>query len=373
MSLVTGQRAALEQQSATMGSRAGAYVLDMLWVSLIPFVVQIGFTVAAGGAIGRGDYSAYSTMISLAVWIPLILRIVLGLFYLGALGSGQTPGMKATKIRLVRLDTMGEPGFWRALGRLIIFSLTFYIIVGPLSPLFDSTGARRGWHDQASGTWMLRDTEGGAVGGVSVAGAGVSDAGMAAVPEVAPVYQVPVVPVAPEVAPVYQVPVAAAAPSAPVYRAAAVAPAPISSVPGSVIPSMIPAGISVGDNFSRDDLDETRAAPPVRSQPRWVFGVDSGEDVVLTGSGLIGRNPQGTGDMTQLVSLLDHTKSMSKTHAAFIIDGDRLGVIDRHSTNGTRVERRGYPEIPVGVDLPVYLSPGDVLLLGDRRVTVSTR
>lgn len=65
----------------------------------------------------------------------------------------------------------------------------------------------------------------------------------------------------------------------------------------------------------------------------------TGESVVVTGTGLIGRRPaaQPGEFFDQLVPVYDPSRSMSKTHIEFGIADEQFWIIDRFSGNGTAV------------------------------------
>ncbi|MGC0271904.1 RDD family protein [Pseudactinotalea sp. Z1739] len=104
----------------------------------------------------------------------------------------------------------------------------------------------------------------------------------------------------------------------------------------------------------------------------FVLTVDDGVSVTVSGNGLIGRRPQaGPGErVAHLVAVDDPGRSLSRTHAAFGIDGDELWVQDRGSANGTVVvsadgtTTRAFP----GTRVPV---PEDGRIeAGERSITV---
>lgn len=77
--------------------------------------------------------------------------------------------------------------------------------------------------------------------------------------------------------------------------------------------------------------------PAPSSLHRHVLTSSTGERIVVTRGALLGRRPQAKPgeESLQLVSLADHTRSVSKTHLEFGLDGDELWIIDRFSANGT--------------------------------------
>lgn len=76
------------------------------------------------------------------------------------------------------------------------------------------------------------------------------------------------------------------------------------------------------------------AASPVRV---YQLSFSTGESVEVRGSGLIGRRPitQPGEHVDQLVAISDPSRSVSKTHLEFGLEGDDLWICDRYSGNGT--------------------------------------
>ncbi len=80
-------------------------------------------------------------------------------------------------------------------------------------------------------------------------------------------------------------------------------------------------------------------APPARPivHRSYTLSFSTGDVVDVTGSGLVGRRPitQPGEHVDQLVVLSDPTRSVSKTHLEFGLEGDELWICDRYSGNGT--------------------------------------
>lgn len=372
--------------AARIGSRVGAYVLDMLWLNGSSYAILL---------------AAYLiSMPGIVVMVPVLA--VVAVYYV-TMGKGQSPGMKTVGIRLVRLDDGLAPGFWTALGRGLVFALGGSIILGYLSPLFDATGANRGWHDKASNTWMV-DVKSSLAAGVATplsmnpavmplsppppppARAAESQAAMADsvaptgladdfASDSSPVLETVLAPPRGATPPIASGLISAVPgfePRVPAVAASAVpAAAPVpSSIPAGPVS---PAGLAF-ESGQDDDLDRTRAAAPKTVAVRWVFRLDTGDEFTVDGPGFIGRNPvTSEAGHSQLIPFADDTKSISKTHLGFGIDGSRLWVTDRRSTNGTSLIRSGHSDRAVSTEGPTYVEAGDVLALGDRRISVATR
>jgi len=98
---------------------------------------------------------------------------------------------------------------------------------------------------------------------------------------------------------------------------------------------------------------------------------DDGTEVVVRGSGLIGRAPAADSDVEHLIQLVDDGLSVSRTHLEFGVGDSGLWIRDCGSTNGSHIDVGGQ-RTPVGAALPVAAPPGCVIHLGARRVRVRT-
>lgn len=80
-------------------------------------------------------------------------------------------------------------------------------------------------------------------------------------------------------------------------------------------------------------------APPAHppAQHRYTLSFSTGDVVEVSGSGLVGRRPitQPGEHVDQRVVVSDPTRSVSKTHLEFGLEGDELWICDRYSGNGT--------------------------------------
>jgi hypothetical protein len=86
-----------------------------------------------------------------------------------------------------------------------------------------------------------------------------------------------------------------------------------------------------------DDLEATRIVRREADGERFVLQFSTGENVTVTGSGLIGRNPVAEpGEaFDHLVAIRDPGKSVSKTHLEFGQVAGAFWVSDRFSGNGS--------------------------------------
>ncbi|WKK70867.1 RDD family protein [Rathayibacter oskolensis] len=140
---------------ATLGRRFGAYLIDMGIATAIGLLVGSVIALVAGSMLAGAAYDAYYSVIVYGSIAQNVVALGYGIYYVASVGGRGSPGMRLLGLRLVMYTTEEAPGFWRVVARNIVLSLTALIIVGPFSPLFDKTGQNRGWHDQATDTWML--------------------------------------------------------------------------------------------------------------------------------------------------------------------------------------------------------------------------
>lgn len=114
---------------ASFGSRIGAFIIDAVIADLVSILVLSGWK--AGGEQNLVILGAFLLIELLFVWI-----------------AGQTPGMRAMGIAVVRVDTGGRQRFGWVLARTLLLAA----LVPALLP--DSSG--RCMHDRAAGTATIR-------------------------------------------------------------------------------------------------------------------------------------------------------------------------------------------------------------------------
>lgn len=88
----------------------------------------------------------------------------------------------------------------------------------------------------------------------------------------------------------------------------------------------------------------SRPAPRSASaQPLFRLVFSTGESVVVSGRGLIGRNPVFAENESpgEIVRIVDPQLSVSKTHLEFGIENGLFWLSDRHSGNGTSISVSG--------------------------------
>ncbi len=354
---------------AEIGRRIFAYLIDAAIAAAIALVLSgvfFGIVVLNGSTSDRRTLTAAVLLASAAVAIG---TIVWCLVYTAMQGAGGSIGQRSTGIRLVDATSGMSLGFWRALLRNLVWAVSTAILVGYVTPLFDGSGMRRGWHDLASGAVVVDRTR-------PVTRAGIPPAAPASGRDpVEPGLREGNAPIggrtpAPEVisfvpgitADPVEVRAAASGPARGPAAAPARSTAAASGPARETAVATPPAMRSVG--AAPTEVDETRAAPAPRASLTW----DDGTRVGVYGRTLFGRNPAGEPGAT-VVAVRDETLSLSKTH--FEVDGDARGVwiVDRHSTNGTILVRDSQ-RVPLEPGERMPLRTGDRLEFGDRSATV---
>lgn len=116
-------------------------------------------------------------------------------------------------------------------------------------------------------------------------------------------------------------------------RAASIRPVPV------VLPvpeqAQAPAPAPAADPAD-DDVEATVVVQRNRG-PRRVLVLDDGRTFALSATSIvIGRNPEGAPG-EQRLSIPDKTRTLSKTHARLVVQGDEWRLTDLHSTNGVVV------------------------------------
>lgn len=336
---------------------------------------------------------------------------------------GVTAGKAMTRLRSVRLDDLGRPGFWRIVLRALVLWASAVTLVGPAvlfaSGLWEPRG--RSWLDLVAGCWLVdtrsgldpRDPKalrharrslrarpddlderlprlatgadgallfpdarsragvvGGGTGARWVEDAAVASARTPAAPptaeEAARGSEVPAL--------VTQVPGALAA-------------APETDAPRALAPGPRRASFTAPPAPTDDD-EYPPAAPPAtdtiavlpdpaspRRRAAWTLRLDDGQVLRVPRAGLLGRQPAPADgeEVDAVVALDDPERRMSKTHLGFGADEDGVWVIDRGSSNGTEIVRVDGQIATVVAGVTVRVAPGDTVRVGGRSFTVARR
>jgi hypothetical protein len=117
------------------------------------------------------------------------------------------------------------------------------------------------------------------------------------------------------------------------------------------------------------------AAPPAAAVPTRAWRVrlaDGAEHPVGAGGIVLGRNPAAPADRPDAIPVVvdDPGKSVSKTHALNVPEGDRLRVRDLRSTNGVAVTPVDGEATVVRGPEGVLAGDGAVVALGDYTLAV---
>ena len=158
---------------ATYGQRAGAWALDFAGFGLPLILLIIGIVVLVFGLVFSSEFwllgalfSSVGAAVMLAVLVVLIGYIIWWLF---ALGRGQTPGKQIVGIRVIKDN--GEPSGWgytflrefviKALLVGFLSDATFGIarLVDYLWPLWDRAEKMQTLHDKLLGTLVVKIQE----------------------------------------------------------------------------------------------------------------------------------------------------------------------------------------------------------------------
>lgn len=403
---------------ATFGRRVGAYVIDAI-PSLI--IVAVGYSALFAAILGRSSGGLSTSLIVLLVG-PIGYFVVLW----AMAAKGSSPGNAMLGIRVVRDSTGAEPGAGLGLGRLLLKGLLIGVTcyIGGFSPLWDSSGRRKGWWDSACHTVVLdratvpayraavTGTQPPPPAALSLTGrpepatvTGVPDepARERAAPAVddRPEWDVPPVPApGPVPAPVPASATAtwgdrpaesAAGGASGAAPAATPRPAPSGPIPDPLqdapwaeptsTASLIQAVPGIGSSrpapaplmSEPEPLDHTRmrVTPQSSSTPGWQAELDDGRVLTVDGPVILGRDPSGRPDEPAAVTVpvSDDTRSVSKTHLMLDVGPAGAQVTDRHSTNGVLV-------VTAGVDLrcvPGVATPvpdGSTVRFGDRSLVI---
>lgn len=357
--------------------RIGAALIDgaIATVLGLPLAVGLVLLTASGGA---------TLLVQILIGLGTAVVVALAIVVIWLQGSkALTPGKAALGLRTVRLSTGRPIGFLRSLGRHLLLAISPINLIMIVPILFEAT-TRRGLHDRIVDSVVVDIRRGrnpllarpddfaresaehflpsrpipvsthdnlmttpGAPWGMS--GSEADALWTQSAPASSPMIErSPWAPVTEARDADAEPPVRDADAEPPGRSAAEPPPAPTSSTPGSHAAPPAPGAVDQGGpadvvedtvvpDWLRDDddedLDRTRVAPPAR--PRTVRVVlDDGSRHTSAVPVRIGRNPDAEPGH-EVLAVSDATRSISKTHLALDIDGDRILVTDLGSTNGT--------------------------------------
>ena len=100
--------------------------------------------------------------------------------------------------------------------------------------------------------------------------------------------------------------------------------------------------------------------------------VDDGQRIEVNAPIVLGRAPEQTPSDARAVAIADSTRSLSRTHLRVApADGDAMWVEDTFSANGTRLQAPDGTTQPLPRGERVKVPLGTVLLLGERKLSVT--
>jgi len=147
-------------------------------------------------------------------------------------------------------------------------------------------------------------------------------------------------------------------------------PSPVSnSVVNSVNTSAQVAELQPTAEDENPDFDKTVVAPRKKKES-WTIVPEGGAPITLTkAAALLGRNPSSTAADTQLVSVPDPSKTVSKTHARLTLADGVWTIVDLNSTNGVYLLSAAGDETEVEAGVPTTV--GSSFRLGDLTIQIS--
>lgn len=350
--------------AADLERRFTAYAADRL----------LGWGVAAGVAVAVWRLGGTSVPVALSVFVGA--AVVLGIVTAVLLGTtGLTPAKALLGLRVVRQSDGAPIGVGAALSRVLVLGLAGLPTLGLGAATLGWTAAmdparrRRGLHDRIGDAIV-----------VDVRPRPEQDE----VPDEQPQQLVNLTamrllpsPPAPTPAPAQGTPVPAAAPPWPEQPPSPAAPAAVSpsvvAVPtGGSHRADGPAPAATRIPAPAPSADAATQLREAAAATRWQVAFDTGETFEVRGLAIVGRRPEPRpGEpVSHVVPLPSTDMSLSKTHAQFQVAPDgALVVMDRGSTNGSYVVRRGMSRT-LTAGRPSTLLDGDIVRFGDRTMTV---
>jgi hypothetical protein len=255
--------------------------------------------------------------------------------------SGRTVGNALLGLRTAKVETPWAPGLGRAGRRALLVAASVPTVVGPWVLVGTSAGDRtrrgQGWHDRAA-RCVVVDVRAMRVDGSAVPPVPAAD-GWAARGPVAGDRALP-------------------GPSAEGAGTAAASVGDPRTTAAPVVPS------------TAEPVPQASAVVPPTAT--YVVVVDSGEAMSVTGPGLIGRRPQPRdGERCHhVIALEDASRTLSRTHARFGVDGSGFWIEDGGSANGTAVVAPDGSRVDLVQGERAVVPDGGTVRLGSRTITV---
>jgi uncharacterized RDD family membrane protein YckC len=334
---------------ATMGRRVAARALD-LTISLVLVIVLNGVTVAAllGGA---------TMEVAVVVTGLVVLWAAFGLWAM--LARAALPGQLVLGLHHVDTRT-GQRAGGRTFLKYLVQGCTFglALLITPLS----IQAPNRSWFDRLAGVTLVDDraTDDAPADSrqVTAPPAGwqgeeshLTQVGLpAAVPVAAPVAQ--------QGGMIEAVPFGAGAPA----------------LAGNAPPAVErPVGLPVAPRPIQPApvAHPSPSVPPAPADgPRPVVVLDDGQRIPVDGTVVLGRDPRPSSSLGDAALVVLADQSVSANHLAVGLGPTGPWVMDLRSTNGSSVEQDGAPVQRLAPMTRVAVSPGAVVTVGKRRMTV---
>lgn len=127
---------------AGVGSRFVSVIIDGIIVNIIKYILIAIIMVMGVSFIEASLITGY-------ISIPIVAVYLIYFF-----GNGQTPGMMAMKIKLIRTDRNPEIGYWKGFLRWIGLGISALVLgIGYLWILIDKN--KQGWHDKIADVYVV--------------------------------------------------------------------------------------------------------------------------------------------------------------------------------------------------------------------------
>ena len=385
---------------ASVGRRIGGWFLDGVVAGLVVLFLGVApYLLTQKAALLVLGYVAAAAL-GIVQWILLA-------------GRGFTIGKYLAGTRVVDADTGAPIGALRALLRFLVLEAlsSCFLLLVVVVVLIGKDPRRQGWHDKAARSVEVE------AGGERHVAAGATAAAQPGAPVPPPPGVTPGVtpgqpvsgppaapapnfgrgfapaptsgPVPGPAAPSGDAPVV---PPPPAASSAPVAPPPPAPLPaGGLVPP--PPGLVSPPPRATGAQPPVSAAPPAPPLPpvsfdevtrrppteggaprpvpqRWVLRPRVGEEMVVGGSVVVGRDPDTSQHPFAVPWRVDDPVfTVSKTHALVTLESGTPWIEDLDSTHGV-VIRRGGDEVTIDPRTPTRLLGGDVVILGAFEITV---
>lgn len=138
---------------AGVGSRFGSYLIDSILIGVVLTIINM---IGGFGLMGlaQGGSSNESLFVSLLIIIQIIDILLCVGYYTYFFGNGQTLGMKAVNIKLIRTDGNPEIGYWHGFLRYIGMLISALVLcLGYIWILIDEN--KQGWHDKIADVYVV--------------------------------------------------------------------------------------------------------------------------------------------------------------------------------------------------------------------------